>query len=201
MKITEKEIQELVSSKAILSGLTENIKKTHYCIDKLLSITHKQDYLKASDLAKKASIAATIMTYNLFNSEKFLKRLNKKIYANYKVSDVYDYFINLEQVKKTNTSLPKIYISGKISGIEDAAPQLFQAAEDMLLAQGFEVVNPMKLPHNHDKSWDSYMKEDIDAIRDGCTHIYMLKNWRDSRGARNEINEAMDLKLTIIFEK
>ena len=55
----------------------------------------------------------------------------------------------------------KIYISGKISGIENEAPELFTKAEKELQAKGFETVNPMTLNHEHDKSWHSYMKEDV----------------------------------------
>lgn len=53
----------------------------------------------------------------------------------------------------------KIYISGKISGIENEAPELFAKAEKELQAMGFETVNPMTLNHQHDKSWHSYMRE------------------------------------------
>jgi len=68
----------------------------------------------------------------------------------------------------------KIYISGKISGIEEEAFKIFEACEKELMEQGFEVVNPMKLTHHHDKSWESYMKECIEALL-SCGSIYMLK--------------------------
>ena len=60
----------------------------------------------------------------------------------------------------------KVYISGKISGIEDEAPKLFSSAEKELADKGHETVNPMTLNHDHDKSWHSYMKEDIKALLD-----------------------------------
>lgn len=46
----------------------------------------------------------------------------------------------------------KIYISGKISGIENEAPDLFLKAEKELKEKGFETINPITLNHNHDKS-------------------------------------------------
>ena len=49
----------------------------------------------------------------------------------------------------------KIYISGKISGIENEATELFAKAEKELQAKGFETINPMTLNHEHDKSWHS----------------------------------------------
>lgn len=47
----------------------------------------------------------------------------------------------------------KIYISGKITGLPyDEAAAIFNRAKAFLLAKGFEVVNPMELPHNHNKT-------------------------------------------------
>jgi nucleoside 2-deoxyribosyltransferase len=90
----------------------------------------------------------------------------------------------------------KIYISGKISGIENEAPKLFQEVEDVLIANSHEVVNPMKLPHNHDKSWESYMKEDLKAMLD-CDGVVLLNNWFDSKGAKIECDLAEKLGMDI----
>ena len=60
--------------------------------------------------------------------------------------------------------MKKVYISGKITGIENEAPELFAKAEKELQSKGFETVNPLTLNHQHDKSWHSYMKEDIKAL-------------------------------------
>jgi len=48
--------------------------------------------------------------------------------------------------------MAKIYISGKISGIENEAAALFEKAEKELQEKGFETVNPITLNHQHDKS-------------------------------------------------
>ena len=93
----------------------------------------------------------------------------------------------------------KIYISGKISGIENEAPELFAKAELELQAKGFETVNPIALNHNHDKSWHSYMKEDVKALCE-CDVIYMLNNWTDSKGAIIEHTIAMYLGLKVQYE-
>ena len=90
----------------------------------------------------------------------------------------------------------KIYISGKISGIENEAPELFAKAEKELQAKGFETVNPMTLNHEHDKSWHSYMKEDVKALCE-CDEIFMLSNWTDSKGAIIEHTIAMYLGLKV----
>ena len=95
--------------------------------------------------------------------------------------------------------MKKIYISGKISGIEDKALHLFNKAEDNLTDLGYEAINPMALNHDHDKSWHSYMKEDVKALC-GCDVIYMLSNWTDSKGAIIEHTIAMYLGLEVIYQ-
>jgi hypothetical protein len=93
----------------------------------------------------------------------------------------------------------KIYISGKISGIENEAIELFSKAEKELNAKGYETVNPMKLNHQHDKSWHSYMKEDVKMLCE-CDEIFMLSNWTDSKGAIIEHTIAMYLGLKVSYE-
>lgn len=93
----------------------------------------------------------------------------------------------------------KIYISGKITGIENDASAIFGKAEMELQAKGYETVNPMTLNHNHDKSWHAYMKEDIKALCD-CDEVFMLKNWIDSKGAIIEHTIAMYLGIKVNYE-
>ena len=94
----------------------------------------------------------------------------------------------------------KVYISGQITGIENEAPGLFEAGEKEMIERGFEVINPMKIEHNHDLSWLNYMRVDIIALMD-CDAIYMLRNWKYSNGARIEWKLALDLGLKIYYEK
>jgi hypothetical protein len=93
----------------------------------------------------------------------------------------------------------KIYISGKISGMEAQASTLFTNAEKMLKAKGFEPVNPMKLPHQHGKTWECFMREDIAALLQ-CQAIYMLHNWQQSKGAVLEYILAMHLDMDVQFQ-
>ncbi len=92
----------------------------------------------------------------------------------------------------------KIYVSGKITGIEDSAPALFEEVEKRYKIYGYEVVNPMKLLHNHDKSWKAYMREDLKALKE-CTHIHCLDNGRESRGAIIEVWFARRYKKRFLF--
>jgi Asp-tRNA(Asn)/Glu-tRNA(Gln) amidotransferase A subunit family amidase len=95
----------------------------------------------------------------------------------------------------------KIYISGKITGLdENEAFKNFNEAELYLRSQGHEVVNPMTLPHQHDRTWKSYMKEDVKAMMD-CDAVYLLSNFRNSKGAMIERNIAKQLEMEIIEQK
>lgn len=94
----------------------------------------------------------------------------------------------------------KIYISGKITGIEEEALQLFGRAEAFLQALGHQPINPMALPHLHDQQWHSYMREDVKALCD-CDAIYMLHNWQGSKGARLEHEVAQAIGLKIFLNK
>lgn len=94
--------------------------------------------------------------------------------------------------------MKKVYISGKITGIDNHA-ELFSSAELELKSMGFHPINPVTINHEHDKSWESYMKEDIKALCD-CTGIYMLRNWKKSTGAKIEYKIAMWLGMDIYFQ-
>jgi nucleoside 2-deoxyribosyltransferase len=93
----------------------------------------------------------------------------------------------------------KIYISGQITGIENQASAIFEAAESFLRAKGFEPTNPMKLDHNHDQNWESFMRVDIAALMQ-CDGIYMLDNHTKSAGAKLELHIATHLKMFVFHE-
>ena len=93
----------------------------------------------------------------------------------------------------------RIYISGKITGIENEASGLFENAEILISSAGYEPVNPMKLKHEHDKSWHSYMREDVKALCE-CDGIFMLENWTDSKGAIIEHTIALYLGLEVYYQ-
>jgi hypothetical protein len=94
----------------------------------------------------------------------------------------------------------KIYLSGKITGLPyEEALKKFSLAENIAKTMALEVINPMTIEHNHDLSWESYMKQDLKALLD-CDSIYMLNNWTDSKGAIIEHKLASDLNLSILSE-
>lgn len=101
-------------------------------------------------------------------------------------------------MKSMDRGMNKVYICGKITGLPlQEAFDRFQQAENLFHPNEYIVVNPMKLPHTHDKSWESYMKECIHQLLD-CTHIYCIPDELDeSKGATLERHIAE--KLNIIF--
>lgn len=94
----------------------------------------------------------------------------------------------------------KTYISGPITGLPiEQARKNFADAEARLKSAGMEVVNPMTLPHDHDKTWRSYMIECISELVK-CDAIFMLHGWKNSKGARLELHIAKSLNLKIYSE-
>ena len=99
-----------------------------------------------------------------------------------------------------------IYISGKITGTSDYADR-FSAAEDRLIAEGYEVLNPVRageqLEHclePEKPTWVQYMKYDI-AVMLKADCIYMMHGWEQSKGAWVEHFLARVLNYNIIYEK
>ena len=96
----------------------------------------------------------------------------------------------------------KVYISGPITGrtLEEAELHFRQAHMELgRKNEVMTVINPMALNHDHDKTWESYMRHDIKAMLN-CNAIYMLNGWEKSKGAIIEFNLAKELKFTILFE-
>lgn len=89
-----------------------------------------------------------------------------------------------EMIKRHNIH-PKVFISGKISGIEYlVAYGKFSNADRKLSAMGYEVVNPMKICKKN-WSWLRCMVKCLWAIW-RCDKVYQLEDWKDSKGARIE---------------
>jgi alkyl hydroperoxide reductase subunit AhpC len=95
----------------------------------------------------------------------------------------------------------KCYIAGKIGGLsENEYLNNFAIARVQVTEMGYTPVCPTLLPHNHDKKWESYMKEDVKAMLD-CELVYAQRNWRHSIGATEEIRIATMLGINIIHQK
>lgn len=96
-------------------------------------------------------------------------------------------------------TMKKIYIAGKITGIEEEARLLFEEAEFKLWGEGWQPVNPMKLDHNHGKTWAEYMRLGVAELMK-CEALFALSNWKDSEGAKIEIRLAKEVGIKIIYQ-
>lgn len=95
----------------------------------------------------------------------------------------------------------KIYLSGKITGLDPDNVRLkFHLSGLSFDPEYYEVICPLNLPHNHDKSEASFLLEDLQALA-ACNCIYMLRDWTDSRGARIEHDFAVKVGIKVIYQE
>ena len=91
----------------------------------------------------------------------------------------------------------KIYLSGKITGENDFASRFAQMA-DKLSANGDMVFNPATHPDMF--THGQFMQIDLLALS-FCDTIYLMNNWRSSKGAKMEFDQARILGLNFEFEE
>lgn len=91
----------------------------------------------------------------------------------------------------------KIYISGPITGTTDYMER-FTKIQKELEYRGYEVINPALINSNLPKSttWEEYMRVSL-VMLEMCDAIYLLKGWRNSKGATLEYNRARQWGLKI----
>lgn len=91
----------------------------------------------------------------------------------------------------------KVYISGKVRGLKNYR-EVFGQAEKRLQEQGNITLNPAALPEGMNA--EDYMRICIPML-EVADCIYMLKNWRDSEGAKVELAYAKCQGKEIFFEE
>lgn len=91
-----------------------------------------------------------------------------------------------------------IYISGKITGLDDYAEK-FSAAKKYLIGLGLTVINPVECDHSKNKDWHEFMITDLKYLFQ-CDAIYMLNNWSESTGARIEHFIAQETGMKIFYQ-
>lgn len=97
----------------------------------------------------------------------------------------------------------KIFISGKITGehIYECTGK-FLKAEIEVIRLGFDKpINPLEIDGIHfGISHDKAMELCLNKLKT-CTHIYMLKDWEESEGAKIEHQYAKENNIEIIYQK
>ena len=97
---------------------------------------------------------------------------------------------------------PKVYISGKISGLsEKVYKNNFNSAELYLTGLGYDAVNPVSEVTIPNGTWEDYMRRDIKLLCD-CDYIYLLEGWEGSGGAclEKHIADNLGIKELVIDE-
>ena len=94
----------------------------------------------------------------------------------------------------------KCYLSGPISGKDlGERRRAFKAAQIMLEAAGYGVVNPMENGLPIEASTNQHMKRDIQLLTE-CDTIFMMDKWNHSQGCYTEFMVATAIGCEVIFE-
>ena len=97
-----------------------------------------------------------------------------------------------------------IYIAGKITGLDPKEARMnFKNAQEYIesATEFFIVKNPMQInAKQNGHEWKDYMLKDIEVLFN-CNAIYMLKNWKDSKGARIEHCIAIEMNKYILYQQ
>lgn len=85
----------------------------------------------------------------------------------------------------------RLYISGKMSGLQDHGIPVFNEAALLLEQAGFAVINPAE--HGvGELAWEQYLRRDLRWLLD-CDGVATLEGWTTSRGAKLEVHVAREL--------
>jgi len=92
------------------------------------------------------------------------------------------------------------YNAGKIGQLPEADYEAkFAAARGEIRALDMAPNCPTQLPHEHERTWLDYMREDLTALLK-CDVVYAQRDWQDSRGATIEVNLANALGIPVIYQ-
>lgn len=92
-------------------------------------------------------------------------------------------------------NLPRIYVSGPMTGLPDFNKPAFNAAAAALREAGYTVFNPVNNGVPENARWATHMRADIVGLM-GCYGLCYLPGWFDSRGAKLEMQIAQELEIT-----
>ena len=96
--------------------------------------------------------------------------------------------------------MKKIYIAGPVTGLDIVVvKRAFSAAEERIAYRGDVPVNPLRLCSSA-WDWRKCLRNCIKALVD-CDGIYMLKGWRNSKGAKLEHFIALKLGMEVEVER
>lgn len=133
-----------------------------------------------------------------FLSENKVLEDEAKFYANWTIhkdSSLKNYQDFVSAIVEESTK-PKAYISGKMTGTEDYGREKFSKARQILIGKGYEVFSPSDIGFVDGWDWSEYMRYDL-AEMTKCDIVYMLDDWKDSKGATIEYEVAHSLGIPV----
>ena len=94
----------------------------------------------------------------------------------------------------------KIYISGPITGTTDAYER-FERAEKELTREGHTVINPQMIGSELPEDTEHWQFMTLSMVLMGfCDGVLFLSGWERSKGCREEMERAQELRVCIFFE-
>ena len=88
--------------------------------------------------------------------------------------------------------MPKVYLSGPMSGLPKYNYPAFYEASMKLRLKGVEVLSPAEGAVTNEKMWSDYMRRAIKMLCD-CDFNVRLPGWQKSKGAQLEAQIAKAL--------
>lgn len=114
-------------------------------------------------------------------------------------------FIRIHLKKKAREAmnkLGKVYIAGRISGLSESEFKAnFLRGVDKVRKLGVEsrhIINPAKYTIDFGE-WSEYMRLCLSKLLE-CDTIFMLEDYKESKGAKFELLTAETLGLNIVYE-
>lgn len=93
----------------------------------------------------------------------------------------------------------KIYICGKMTGVDNYNYPKFNAVAKTIKADGHIPVNPAAIKGSDHWEWSDYMKAAIKQMVD-CDMVFVLDGYETSAGALIEIDLATKLGIDVKYE-
>lgn len=100
-----------------------------------------------------------------------------------------------------------IYISGPITNNTNFEQDFAEAEQNLLELfsndNSLTILNPVRFSKavvGNPLSYDNYLAIDTKLVS-LCTHIFFLKNWKESYGCQVEYLTALKHKLTMLFQE
>lgn len=109
-------------------------------------------------------------------------------------TELFNFILNYYE---TFGKMPRMFISGAITGRLDTYKEYFDEVEEKFKEVYIEAYNPARIDIN--TQWEVAMEETLSQLRN-CDFVYVLKNWENSKGVKIELEEATKLDIPIFFE-